>query len=576
MKRILFLLFFCSICSAQPDWVELPEQAAHFKFYRSTSGKNKWLGVPDPNYSWDGDRLSWERTVKNEDGNDVTVKTYRNPIEIIAAFNPASKVFGIKGKIERTAVKKFGGSLKGFVWLDKVKGGGEVVLPFTAPHIFIAKGDQLNPVLSEISTDTSAENFYEIIDGKTHVYVKSFSGIGGAAGSPATLIAHYKMNEDTASDNDEKVGNGDFSTWTVPGTPTGWTVTGESGNDPEVDEAATGEKHSDTPTLGGGMCNMYSSGVDIRITRSVGTFVVGRKYRFSINLDTVTTGSLLVADYTNENWTTKVISATTTFTFTAVSTSTTLTLRGSTAIDITFDDVSIKLLAVEDSSGNDHDGLLQEDTDAAHVTGKTGTGAFDFDGSSDSMVVAADPEIDIYSKTAYSISSWIYPHSDGEGDNGILFSKGDAASSGYKLEFYADSGGLDLKFRMAMSGTNVQIIKANAIPLNQWTHLVLTFSNTTKHVKYYHNGTLQSLDTDTAGTGSPDDDSGDDLYIGNRSANDRTFDGLIDNVMFFSQELDSGEVGYLWNGGAGREEWEVKGYRARYRARYSGSYRNRY
>lgn len=160
--------------------------------------KSIWTGFPDSNYSWDRERLSWERMVKDENSKDVTVKTYREPIEITADFKPATKVFGVEGNIEKAAVKKFGGALKGFVWLDGVSGGGEVVLPFTAPHIFIATGDRLNPDLEEIGT--SGDNYYDIVDGKTHVHVKSFSGIGGAAGAPPTLIAHYKMNDKLATD----------------------------------------------------------------------------------------------------------------------------------------------------------------------------------------------------------------------------------------------------------------------------------------------------------------------------------------------------------------------------------------
>ncbi len=47
------------------------------------------------------------------------------------------------------------------------------------------------------------------------------------------LIARYRMNENTASDNDELVTNGDFANWTGDN-PDSWSVGGESGNDPEI------------------------------------------------------------------------------------------------------------------------------------------------------------------------------------------------------------------------------------------------------------------------------------------------------------------------------------------------------
>jgi len=164
--------------------------------------KSIWRGFPDLNYLFEGeDILVWEREIINEDGKKETVKTYKLPIRITADFKPESIVYGLdkEGKIEGAAVKKFGGALKGFVWLDNVSGGGEVIFPFTAPHIFIAKGSRLLPELIEIFTDPKSDNYYKIVDEKTHVFVQSFSGVGGAAGSPPTLIAEYKMNDRLAT-----------------------------------------------------------------------------------------------------------------------------------------------------------------------------------------------------------------------------------------------------------------------------------------------------------------------------------------------------------------------------------------
>ena len=217
IKILLLILALCISDAEVTDWSEISTQDTHYKLYYSATLKtSKWIGYPDPNYSWEGESLSYERTVKNEDGKDVLVKTYKDPIEIIADFEAESKVFGIdnRGAIERATVAKFGGSLKGFIWLDNVNGGGEVILPFTAPYIFIASGDRLNPVLTEIFRDPNDPNgYYEtVIDGaiekrgtlhyltsRTYVYVKSFSGVGGAAGAPSTLIAHYTMNDDAAT-----------------------------------------------------------------------------------------------------------------------------------------------------------------------------------------------------------------------------------------------------------------------------------------------------------------------------------------------------------------------------------------
>lgn len=166
--------------------------------YDEVLEKNIWYGYPDPDYVWNGDRLKKETKYIDENGKEQTSISYQNPIKITANFNPDTEVSLTTPEISAEIRKKFGGGLIGFVWLDKITGGGNVVLPFTAPHIFKATGLKNNPTLAEINTDSAEDNYYEIIDGKTHIHVSSFSGVGGAAGVPPTLIAHYKMNEDAA------------------------------------------------------------------------------------------------------------------------------------------------------------------------------------------------------------------------------------------------------------------------------------------------------------------------------------------------------------------------------------------
>ena len=339
-------------------------------------GLSKWRGYPDSNYILDKDSLSRTRKIINEEGEEKNVTTHKKPFEIIADFAPETTVHGVEGNIEEAVVKKFGGSLIGFIWVDKAnKGGGTVLLPFIAPHIFKATGSRLNPTIEEIHTSSAEEDYYEIIGNKTFVHVSSFSGLGGAAEAAAALIAHYKMNENTANDNDELVTNGNFAAWTAD-SPDDWDEAGEVGNDPEISEAATGEAHADTPTPGGGMCNIYTSGSYVAVKRVI-SLIVGRKYRFSINVDNITAGGLEVnigqqgvgTDFSD------IFSGAETGIHTAVFTSveganTFLEVkRNSGATDITFDDVSIKLCAVEDSSGNDHDGLAQQDTEMIQVGG---------------------------------------------------------------------------------------------------------------------------------------------------------------------------------------------------------------
>ena len=340
------------------------------------------------------------------------------------------------------------------------------------------------------------------------------------------LIAHYKLNENAADDNAELVVNGDFALWDSEGDrvgdPTGWIVTGESGNDPEVEEVDSGQAHGDTKTTGG-FCNIYTSGNYVAIEQTL-ILIVGRKYRLSVNIDIITVGNLSVADATYAMFTTGSISSTGTTTLTFVATNTAPLLqikRASGATDITFGDVSIRLCAVEDSSGNDHDGVAQQATDQIHQAGKI-NGAFDFNGSSDYIEIA-----DI-SSDVKSIAIWCNPDAvdvtdyliDLNGTDYITIVSGTVIKNGF--------------------ATGTQIIYVGGIVASTVTanwHLIVL--------------------TSTVGFTADDLDIGQVGGVG-------YFDGLIDNVMIFNIELSAEQVKQIYNAGRGTEYLDERMPRSRY------------
>lgn len=151
-------------------------------------------------------------------------------------------------------------------------------------------------------------------------------------------------------DMPERIVNGRFDNW-IGDNPDGWTVTGEVGNDPEISEAATGEAHVDTPTLGGGMCNLYTSdGTIVNITQTI-NLVIGRKYRLSINMDTITAGNIRI------NLGPAGADLTVFFSSTGIQTRSFISVTGANTLleikrksieltDVTFDDVSIKQCSI--------------------------------------------------------------------------------------------------------------------------------------------------------------------------------------------------------------------------------------
>ncbi len=370
------------------------------------------------------------------------------------------------------------------------------------------------------------------------------------------LIAHYKLNENTASDNDELVTNGDFAAWTTDD-PTGWTVTGEVlGNgygtgDPEVSQVATGEAHADAGGEAGGMCNIYTSdGTSISMYQNITTFVIGRKYRVSITIDTATDGSIYVQETAHAMFATQeAITVTRTWVFVATYTNISMKIaRSSGLTDVTFDDVSVKLCAVEDSSDNDHDGLLAEDTDAAHVPGKI-NGAFDFE--TDDYIEIADHADFTPAGTPFSISAWVYMH---DATNFVIASKGVEATDG-EWRFYTD--GSDKLFAHFYDENINKYIgrtyNATALTQNTWLHLVMTYDGSalSTGIKLYLNSVQVDDTTDEVATFVAVENLTHAVWIGRY---DTVYaNGLIDNVMFFNIELTIDEVKRLYNSGHGTE-----------------------
>lgn len=374
------------------------------------------------------------------------------------------------------------------------------------------------------------------------------------------LIAHYKMNENTVGDNAELVANGDFTVW-VDDNPYGWRVSGESGTDPEISEVGTGEGHGGTGT---GCCNFYTSGtiISLNIQKLYGNFlslVVGRRYRLAVKIDTLTTGSLQIFDFPQDMLPLTELDTVKTYSFTFVATKTNpefyIQNFSPETCDVTIDNFSIKLCAVEDSSDNDHDGLAQQDTDQIHRAGKI-NGAFDFAGGSaptDYIEIADHVDFSPI-LTPFSISAWIYMHVV---VSFFIVGKGVYNTDAEWLFEIRDTG--YLRFRLFDESVASCYIgrQYNATLMagyqNQWIHLIATYDGgvISAGIRMYLNSVrVDDLDSKNAlfvaveNLAAP-------VYIGRY--NTSYANGLIDNVMFFDKELTPLEVKYLYNGSAGVE-----------------------
>ncbi len=225
----------------------------------------------------------------------------------------------------------------------------------------------------------------------------------------------------------------------------------------------------------------------------------------------------------------------------------------------TFDGKDIYSTTAFDSSGNNNRGTLTNGP--AISLGKIGQ-ALNFDNSDDYVQIAQSASLNDLGPM--TISAWIKPNSIGEGSLGKIVLKGDTGIAANDWQLFLNSGVSAgpcnstptnvFMFQVQNSAGLPYATKCSAnssITYGDWQHIVLTWDGTggTNGAKLYKNGTeLSYLSSNGTEGGSRTSETG-TLYIGNRGAADRTFDGSIDDVRIYNRVLSADEVYQLYNQG---------------------------
>jgi len=182
-----------------------------------------------------------------------------------------------------------------------------------------------------------------------------------------------------------------------------------------------------------------------------------------------------------------------------------------------------------DASGN-YDGTP---TDVEFgVGGQINYGAR-FNGSSSKITL---PSGFLDSAQTLSFSVWVNP-TNILSFSGIL-DKYIGSTSGWALHIPSSTN----KFAevLVYNGSDINTTATTALPLGDWTHIVGTIS--TSQVKIYINGTLE----DTSALSSPLTTNTTPLIVGGDAVSTLSFDGSIDQLRFFTKELNSTEVSTLY------------------------------
>ena len=186
----------------------------------------------------------------------------------------------------------------------------------------------------------------------------------------------------------------------------------------------------------------------------------------------------------------------------------------------------------------DNDGTASNIT---YVSGKFGKCA-SFNGTSSSIMVSADSTINCTSTGAFMIQAWVYVDSDGEGSVGRIIDKFSGSDTGYRLWVHSESSGtVKLSFEVGYDSTNSIVVTSTTMTTGAW-HRINAVHNSDKSSDIYIDGAIATYSTDTSGDATISDDSAVNLYIGNDSASQYTFDGEIDDVRFYDGSFAADDV----------------------------------
>jgi hypothetical protein len=192
------------------------------------------------------------------------------------------------------------------------------------------------------------------------------------------------------------------------------------------------------------------------------------------------------------------------------------------------------------SAGATLDGTIGGTTTLGQ-TGQLGANeAFDFDGATSLITVANNAAL--AALTSREICFLCNMQTKGESSVGTFFNWGDSLTNRL-LNVATDT----LQMQIDLATTDATTTLANSsinIFLNKWAYLFFSYDDTTKLISAYYglNGVVTEFSYASQVTGVGGITAiAQNLIIGNRQSVDRTFDGLIDEVLYFGRTLTSAE-----------------------------------
>ena len=179
-----------------------------------------------------------------------------------------------------------------------------------------------------------------------------------------------------------------------------------------------------------------------------------------------------------------------------------------------------------------------EASDPTRVTGHS-AGALQFNGSNQlATFPSGTPQL------AFTYVAWIYPTGWGPSGYGRIFSK--ESSTGFD-NFYLCVGGSTATLQATFgTGTAQEIGASNAIALNAWQQIAVSYDDGGDRILHlYVNGKEIAYAAESAQTTAVSAVSN-PFLVGNRPAQDRGFQGMIDDVQVYGGALSASAIAALY------------------------------
>ena len=189
-----------------------------------------------------------------------------------------------------------------------------------------------------------------------------------------------------------------------------------------------------------------------------------------------------------------------------------------------------------DSSAGGHDGTGTYTAAAGKILGSA-----DFNGSTD----VVDCGVDFIGTSAFTICGWLYLDSFGEG--GVApYGYGRILDNGKMSIVSYNSSSYTLRAALTSDGSTYAY-SAGHFALSTWYHWAVT-RTAAGVVDFYRNGTLSGTANQNSGTPAS---ATTNLFMGNRAAGDRAYDGKIEDLRVFDYVLTVGQIRRIWSQTAG-------------------------